>query len=796
MIFSNLVNREYERYNVRLDTVGREIYTTNIKYLAPGNYTLTAVTDPDPQVGKDIKCYARGTKNDGTAWSTTGESALPMSFTVSEVSDVMFFFGYEGFRNAAPSERDDIAVSAVSFVKCGDPNTPDRDIYENAALVPDEICDSDGITQAISLKSSVTLRIYPDFESWGFCKRGITIVRIIDLDRTQDRTIFKGRVSAVNDIMENGGAIRQDIICVSAADFLEDTGFADGIEPQSLSNWLAARCTAHNNQVELARRYTVASSGSATVSSGTEYLCKTNFGLLNEVLTGGKYLTENGRLVKYEWREKYLNDVVYIETAAKLGTDKDTPFKIGDNLSGISIEQDTSGGIYTSVMVVSGVNADGYRATARAANAEMLARYHNGRQLVIVNDSIYFTGPGGREYTANGWNWYVTPAVAAMQAALREYAAQEATKLGNPPIKITLTAADLSQMGFSGYEPFEVGNSHPLVYPPGGYFGQRVRITGIRRRLSDGRIEQITIAQGQQPGENRDNGSLSRQMARLEALNRRVDDETVKQTEIINTKIGETVVRLTKSEYDALGAYDDTVLYNVDNNGTNELYIGADHISSGGGGGSEPTIETAAVLTSEQMTEWAPEHELVPVDFRGSAHVYYAQPPAKIVIQGQRGIFGNAPITTDDLAAEIVFDFTQSGQTVRQKLKVFISTLEYYSNDDLTIRLGTACYNVTGAAEVLVGFSEVEYDINLTTPLNSISVGILLIVESLIAQDPDELAAQCRIQVGCISGQNQWFRYANSISGSLFNRTFSVNFGSDAERGFASGIARRTEPSS
>lgn len=814
MIFSNLVNGAWEQYSVTRYN-SRRLGTENVKYLAPGTYTMTAVLDPDPDVGKDITCYAIGEKNDGTMWTypANGESAVPMSLTVSEVSDVRFFFGYEGFRTAPYGEGDEIALSAVSAVKCGDPNTPDRDIYESAVMPPDEISDSDVLAQGISAKSSVTLQIFPDFEAWGFCRRGITLVRIIDLDRAEDRTIFKGRVSAVSDIMENGGAVRQDVICVSAADFLEDTAFTDGIEPQSLSYWLLVRCTAHNNQVELARRCTFTVSGSATVSAGTEYLCKTNFEMLNDVLTGGKYLRENGEIVKYEWRERYHNDIVYIDTAAKLGTDMDTPFEIGDNLIVINIDRDTSGGIYTSVMAVSGVNADGYRARATAANGAMIARYHNGRQLVIVNDSIYFTGPGGREYNSGGgWNWHVTPAVEAMEAALQEYANQEAAKLSEPPIRITLTAADLAQMGFSGYEPFAVGNSHPLVYPPGGYFGQRVRITGIRRRLSDGRIEQITIAQGQQPG-NQVSGALSWQLARLEELNRRVDDETTKQTEIIETKIdesvppmiddvlyevldGATIIRMTKAEYDALGSYDDTVFYNVDNNGTNELYIGADHISSGGGGG---TIETAAILSSEQMVYWAPDHELVPVDFRGGAHIYYSQPPAKIVIQKQHAIVGTptaALVATSDLYEEIVFEFSQTASTGKQKLKFYIAKMRKIRQNNVDMYVIDAtitCSQVEGGSEIIIGNYYLN-TISLPADTTQWSLGLLISVSQLTSSGNDPVNPTCTIYAALKAGQSFGILGVPNITGSFFNPGFTGEFLNDAERNFALGVAGIVEP--
>lgn len=788
-IFSNLITRAWEQYGI--DRYSAEIlHTANVKYLAAGSYTLAATLDPDPEVGKDIKCYARGMENDGTVWTypATGESALPTAFDVSEVSDVRFFFGYEGFRDVLPGEGDPIAADAVTAVKCGETGKPDRDIYESAVMHPDEIAGSDVMAQAISSKSSTTLQILPAFEVWGFCVRGATLVRIIDLDRTQNRTIFKGRVSAVSDIMENGGAVRQTVTCVSAADFLEDTAIADGISPQSLSDWLAARCAAHNGQVELARRYTFAVSGSAAVSSGSDYLCKTNFEALNEVLTGEKYLTENGGVVKYEWLERYQNDVAHIDIASKLGMDKDTPFEIGENLTGITIEYDLDGGVYTSVMVISGVNSDGFRATATAANGAMVARYGNGRQRVIVNDDIYFAGSGGREYVSGNWTWHETPATEAMKAALQAYANQEAAKLSEPPIKIMLTAADLAAMGLTGYEPFEVGNNHPLVYPPGGYFGQRVRITGIKRRLSDGRIEQITIAKGQQPGGKHSSGSLSAQMARLSAANSAADDS--KMIGILNeTTGGLTFDPLTQAEFDDLSEKDDNTIYYVDDDGDISIYKGDTHISTGGGGGDEPTIETAAVLTSEQMQTWAPQHALVPVEFRGSAMVYYAQAPARVVIQGQRALFGvnDGMVSGDDIMSEVIYDYPDGA---RQKIKAFIREMTATS-----VSIAAAYYDVSGAAETRLGYTT-NYRVNIPYGWQSLKVGIAIHVQNYYLNEDDEFAAS--IQAKLYIFINGSLGAAGQLIGAKYSggqiTTVGIEFGSAAERGFASGISRRTEP--
>ena len=108
--------------------------------------------------------------------------------------------------------------------------------------------------------------------------------------------------------------------------------------------------------------------------------------------------------------------------------------------------------------------------------------------------------------------------------------------------------------------------------------------------------------------------------------------------------------------------------------------------------------------------------------------------------------------------------------------------------------LKAACYSITGAAETLVGYGVREQSITIPLPLSSVSIGLLLRVDSLTAQNSDEIVPQCRVQLGYIAGQNQGFWDIPSITGSLFNGSFAVDFGSAAEHGFASGIARRTEP--
>ena len=793
-------------------------------FLSAGRYTVSATIGIEKTV--TVQVYAVRDEGGYDTFPASGKANLPYTFDLVGARSLRFEFGV----GSDWTDEDIETAGAVTNVTVHDENGSVNDEYESRVIRPDELTDSAAIAQALNAKSSITLEIYPQYDVWGFCERSITYVKVLDLDKPADRTIFRGRVSAVSDVMDSGGKIYQTITCVSAADFLEDFQWAGYTSSRPLYSILADEFVYFSNNVDTFRKiYTDSDSFPVypnqdfyAYGMGEQYT--TAFAGINKLLTSGDNLkigVTEGQTLAYlagtyaiEWRERYQNDKTYFDVSKQFGESCDTAFVIGENLSDIRIEQNTDGGIYTSVLAYSGINSDGYRQPAREFNYAMAAKYGTGRTLVLQNDSIRCTAP---EYEETEWGTLVhTDAWLAMVEAITAYAKQEARKLSEPPIRITLTAADLAEMGFSGYEPFEVGNSHPLVYPPGGYFGQKVRITGIRRRLSDGRIEQITIESGQQPGK-KSSSSLSYYMARLEEATNRYYEDQAAQNEIIETKIdetldevldpkidevlaevldGATIIRLTKAEYDALGTYDDTVFYNVDNNGTNELYIGADHISSGGGSG---IIETAAILSSEQMVYWAPDHELVPVEFRGGAHVYYSQPPAKIVIQKQHALVGSptaALVAASDLYEEITFEFSRSAATGKQKLKFYITRLQKTRQNNVdyyTIDSSVMCSQIDGSSEILIG----DYQANtFTIPVETFSwnIGLLLCVNQLTGGNSQPVNPKCIVYVAARYGQNFAILGAPNITGSFFNPNFDVEFLNDAERNFALGVAGIVEP--
>ena len=780
VFLSNLVERAFDKgflpYQYSTDRVN-----SSTQLLSAGTYTVSAT------VPEGVTCYVKLTHSDGsseTILPASGEYTLPFSFELTGVRWVTFYFGYAGFRGELPGTWTDIDDSDVQNISVTKSGSPSRDIYETVMIRPDEIPDSDTISKAVCAKSTIMLTVYPHFEAWNFAKRGETLVRVMD----EGGMIFRGRVSKINDRMSANGAQSQVLTCLSSADFMEDTGYTDDIPTQGLDVWLGSLFAHHNANIELARRLTFTLTGSAKVSSNTDYIAESDYKILSDVLTGGKYLSEGTGAFKsgykMEWRERYYNDVTYIDIAETLGTDCDTAILIGDNLKEINIDRGLDGGIYTSVMAVSGVCSDGYRMACTAYNDDMYTRYGGGRQAVVINNDIYFSGAGGRDpVEGGGYNWYRTPAVAAAEAALKAFAEQEAAKLSEPPIKITLTAADLAKMGYTGYEPFEVYNTYPVVYPPGGLFGQRMRLTAITRRLSDGQITSMTVESGEKLSES--GGSLSSQVSKMKTANNAVTNDDSKLIGITDQKIetqtdGVKTLRITRNGYGSI-YHDPDTLYIIDDDGEKSMALGDDPIMHEGGGGG--TIETAAVLSSEQMTEWAPEHDLVPTWFRGNAAVYYGQPPAKIIIQGQRATFGGAAITREDIMSEIAFSFRDG---TAQRVEVYIHRMTLSS-----MRLGVKYYDISGASEIFLG-SAVSSD-DFTTS-SSAQIGMILTVSELYANVNLELAPRYGIQLAVKVGDTVQTASLPTIAASDFTGG-NVDFGSAAERGFASGIARRTEPS-
>ena len=804
----------------------RSVFPNQV-FLQPGTYTVDMTVEEGAEKNVRVYTYVDGMAAGQYPAANEDPAEMPYTFTIDSARAVIFTFGVGDWTE--DFEWSNFRVHEV--------NGSAVNVYETRAILPDEIV-SGSISEALCAKKAVVIGISPISEAFGFAERTTTFVRVIDMDLPENRTVFRGRVSAISDVMDTSGQIRQELTCVSALDFLEDTGLVSSEGGTYLQTWLTNTLSMHNTWVEPFRRVNLAYAGTGNerLLDISNIINNSKYSIISKILTDGSYLRRvsgSSAAFTMEFKEHYTDDMSYIDVAKEYNTPKDTAFVIGENLQSIRVERNTDGGVYTAVCAVSGVNSDGSRETYTAYNTEMAARYPEIYNLLIKNDEIRCTAPMYEDVTVGGiTRREPTEACTAMRAALKAYAEQEAANLSVPPIKITLTAADLAAMGFSGYERFEIGNAHPLVFPKFGYFGQRVRVISLRRRLTDGKIEQITIEQGKVAGKQSSN-TLSALIAQLNELNNRADDNLVEQLEIMDAKIekqtdgvkiklshpqgygavqhlnlvtdedgrtdlyaddyliggsgGYLIKGMTKAQYDALTTHSNTTIYIVDNSGTTEMYIGDQRITSQGGGGA--TIETAAVLSSEQMQTWAPSHVLVPVEFRGSAMVYYAQAPSRLVLQGQLALFGvgATSVTANDIMSEVVFDYPDG---TRQKIKTYVVGMTTSS-----VSVAAAYFDVSGAAEVKIGNTP-TYNMIFYTSWQSLRVGIAVNVQSYYLNEDEELAATAAavlyvfVDGGRLGCQSIGIKYD---SGQVYST--GIEFGSDAERGFASGISRRTEPS-
>lgn len=777
-----------------------------------GSWTVNADVDEDVTCKVHFVGYGTIDKSLNTRYygcaPSTGTATLPFTFDITGVQDSYInepaaALAIEFAYGDTWGDTDILPEAVQNVTLCGGTEPySDAENVETAFLRPEEMTDDATIAQAINSKSAVTLKILPGFETWGFCEQTVTYVTIFDFYAESDRTIFRGRVSGIRNAMDSSGNMVQEITCASTLDFLDDTySQIFNLYETSVDTWVTRFITSFNRDLcdGYDKRWRgwkkgTVFSGSATPTNSMSRDEDKAFKTLKYWVEKA-YFKQSGKKIdnnKIEFRERWVNGENYLDVLLKAGTHHQTALLLGDNLKEIAVEQGIETGYYTTVMARSGVCSDGTRITVTVNNSEMLTRYPVS-VVVLTNDDIKCTEP--MYYVSySGGARSMTPSDEQREAAnaLLTWAATQAAKLSTPYVRITLTALDLARIGMADYEGFELGDYYPCVCPPLGLTGQEVRITGIRRKLADGKVAELTVETGERLGDVQSSSGLSGMMAQTASIGDRIGESAAAQADIAQTKAEEQtggikIVGLTKSDYDDIPNKDSNTIYKVDNSGTNELYIGEDHIDSGGGGGNSYTIENAVVNTS---ADWTLEREPLPAYFAGGNGVYYSGPPGKCVIQGQRALF-NVPyssLTSADVMAEVTID---TG-SVRQKAKIFIDRLGVTSTT-ISITPGVSIVSVdSGGTETPVG-SGVASSGWSNIPKNSqIQIGIILKI-SYLGQSGGQLRPY--ISWSC----------AIIVDGAPFGSERGVNITgnqikgyvpwSTAEEHFGTTLLMRTEPS-
>lgn len=693
---------------------------------------------------------------------------------------------------------------------------------EIVALRPDEIADDNIISCEKNAKDTATVYIYPAFEAWGFCEKDLTYATIIDLD---SGTIeMYGRVAELRDSMDSSGRYRQEVTIGGALDFLDES-FVRGL-------------TAYDStlgRVLTAQEITdlILSAHNAEVGSDTRRQFRRG-NVPNVPLVGGSadwvsalqalktFFVEK---MGYELRVRHEGGVNYIDIAESFGEHKDTAIKIGDNLKEITAERSAANRLITRLYPLSGRGADGNTTDIRSAimdnpriygadnptyyglryidNAALVQQY-GVRAAVVRNNDIYNRYPGGHD--AASWHDYQIGLEEA-STQLYDWAVEQAAKLGETPVKITLSASDLSKIGFTDYDSLELGNVYPVIAPKFAIY-KDMKITALKRRMAQRQIVEITIKSGEELA--LEAGTLSQQIARAQATTAQsIDRESERTSDILTATIDQTtdgvrIEQINKDDFDALTDKPDNVMYIVDDDGTRDLYIGDKHISSGGGGGG--TIQNAVVLTTEQNSSWAPAHELVPVEFRGNANVFYGQAPARFVCQSQRVLFNTVPDYAEDISTQINWEFFDGHRErlVADIYAMHINTGWNTSTQYLFINPRVLIYDTSGASEVykgsIIGVANPSSRFELAQiPLtySTIKIGIETQCTEFATYNNVLCTKVQHYLVVMVDGARVW---RTAMSSSDYYSTTGQDayrcrpWSTDAEREFAIGISQRTEP--
>lgn len=271
----------------------------------------------------------------------------------------------------------------------------------------------------------------------------------------------------------------------------------------------------------------------------------------------------------------------------------------------------------------------------------------------------------------------------------------------------------------------------------------------------------------------------------------------------INSRLGNLRFRCMKAadfdaEKEAEGHSVQQVTF-VNRDGEIELWLGDVKLSFGGSY-EGPVIETGVVLAEDQLTDWAPERELLPVDFRGNKTAYYSGPPTHFVLQGQRCYGGTLTannVTEDDVLSEITFRF-RTGET--QKLEVYI-----YKQEGYKLQLGFAVYSISGSTKTIL--SNYNHSGYWELPQNNnypYKIGFSI---SAIDFYPNSgrIAPRYWINMWCFAngtlctpvssgGLTDPTQIHFTAQAGLFNNHVNVDFTNSAEEHFAYGLATHTEP--
>lgn len=467
---------------------------------------------------------------------------------------------------------------AVTFEKDG----------QAESLAPDEIANDDEIFFEISAKTKLTLLIYPQFAAWNFPEKQ-TAVTLIDLDT--HKVGFYGRVTDIQDSMDNSDKYCRRITCANEMDFLDDTRTAQTFAADTSTRVIAqSLIDAHNAKVDDTRKFVMGTVVQKFIANAVTFDYCTTLEALKKLFV---------ETYGFEIRTRHVGGVNYFDASTDFGEQSETAIVIGDNLQQIRATYSAADKLVTRLIPLGGVGYDGKRLTIEQAegntsgkiyidNSDMVAKYGIHEGTLVINE------------LAPQWGGQVEN----MANQLYEIGLEEAAALGTRSVQIALSASDLQKLGYSGYDGFALGNTHYTVCPKLGIF-RDLRITGLKRKLADPSNVSITISAAATKRREVKVLPLSRQIADYAShYDSYISEVERKQVEQIDLKLDERLdklkfEKLTKPEYEELkelGELDEDTVYTATDEDpetgepTAEQYLGGIPIAAEGGGVSRNGI--------------------------------------------------------------------------------------------------------------------------------------------------------------------------------------------------------------
>lgn len=489
---------------------------------------------------------------------------------------------------------------------------------ETVLIRPDEIASGDTIAETVNTKKTLKVALSPQMEAWGFAEHTRTYVTAIDLDRTTNRVIFRGRVSSVQKNMDASGRYTEDLICGSAVEYLDDSAQAytydSGYAISAVVGWIIQH---HNSSVNAARQLKVGNVSPAW-STCKNIAIGSHFEALRALVASDDLTEQNTtRRVRRWFHERYETDGTYIDILDYDSIRNGTALLIGDNIKNLKYERGLESKIVTHLTVVSGLSVEGYTYQYTAVDSAAYQLY--GRHEVVIHDtSIYSNEPHYVEvFIDDAWRAVVSDSYDAMMAALATRAETELEKYKTPYTKITLDAEDLAALDVSGYASFAVGQRLPVICPALGIIEDEMLITSIRRNLANGQIVSLTLERGEPPS-GTISGSLALRMAQLKEANERAQQKRdEEEADKLNAKFeqeldGYGMKEFTTESYEALpddspykmGTSKKVCMVKDENTGKTAMYVAGQHIDEGGGGGGGSFDVGVPVYPTSDRSAW------------------------------------------------------------------------------------------------------------------------------------------------------------------------------------------------